>query len=111
MAKQRLLPTRLAKCTIPLCSGCTYGKMTRCPLQTKAPYVATPKIATASGQCVSVDPLDATVPGLIAQIKGIPRTTRYNYAMIFADHFFKLGYTQQTSTSDYTVKAKKAFEN
>jgi hypothetical protein len=87
--------------------------MTRHPWQAKAPYVATPKIATAPGQCVSVDQLDATVPGLIAQIKGIPTTKRYNYATIFADHFSKLGYVhlQQTLTSDDTVKAKKAFEN
>jgi hypothetical protein len=98
MAKQCLLPTRMAKCTVPLCSGCTYRKMTRRPWRTKAPYVATPRVATAPGQCVSVDQLDATVPGLIAQIKGIPTTKRYNYATIFADHFSKLGYIylQQT---------------
>jgi hypothetical protein len=47
MAKQHLLPTHLAKYTFPLCSGCTYGKMTRRPWRAKAPYVATPKIATA----------------------------------------------------------------
>jgi hypothetical protein len=99
--------------TVPLCSGCTYGKMTRRPWRTKAPYNATPKVASAPGQCVSVDQLDATVPGLIAQIMGIPTTKRYNYAMIFVDHFSKLGYVhlQQTLMSDDTVKAKKAFEN
>ncbi len=72
--------------------------MTRRPWRAKAFYVATPKSASAPGQCVSVDQLDATVPGLIAQIKGIPTTKRYNYATIFADHFSKLGYIylQQT---------------
>jgi hypothetical protein len=28
MTKLHLLPSRLAKCTIPLCIVCTYGKMT-----------------------------------------------------------------------------------
>jgi len=113
MAKQRLLPSRLAKCTVPLCSGCIYGKMTRRPWRTKAPYSTVPKIATAPGQCVSVDQLDATVPGLIAQLKGIPTTRRYNYATVFVDHYSKLSYIhlQQTLTSEDTVNAKKAFEN
>jgi len=113
MAKQRLLPARLAKCTLPFCSGCTYGKMTRCPWRTKAPYATVPKVATKPGQCVSVDQLDATVPGLIAQIKGIPTIKRYNYVTIFIDHYSKLGYVhlQQTLTSDDTVKAKQAFES
>jgi hypothetical protein len=112
MAKQRLLPARLAKCTIPLCSGCTYGKMTRRPWRTKAPYQAVPKVATAPGQCVSIDQLDATLPGLIAQIKGIPMTKRYNYTTVFTDHYRKLGYVhlQQTLTSEETVQAKHVFE-
>lgn len=110
MAKQRLLLTRLAKCTAPLCSGCTYGKMTRCPWRTKAPYSAVPKIATAPGQCVAVDQLDATVPGLTAQLKGIPATKRYNYTTIFIDHYSELTYIhlKQTLTSKDTVNAKKA---
>jgi len=87
--------------------------MTRRPWRTKAPYATVPKVATKPGQCVLVDQLDATVPGLIAQIKGIPTIKRYNYATIFVDHYSKLGYVhlQQTLTSDDTVKAKQAFES
>jgi transposase InsO family protein len=53
------------------------------------------------------------LPGLIAQIKGIPTTKRYNYAAVFTDHYSKLGYVhlQQALTSEETVQAKHAFEN
>jgi hypothetical protein len=113
MAKEQLLPARLAKCTNPLCSGCIYGKMTRRPWRTKAPYQAVPKVATAPDQCFSVDQLDAKLPGLIAQIKGIPTRKRYNYATVFTDHYSKLGYVhlQQALTSEETVQVKHAFEN
>jgi len=107
MAKQQLLPACLAKCTLPFCSGCTYGKMTRCTWQTKAPYATVPKVGTKPGQYISVDQLDATVPGFIAQIKGSPMIKTYNYVTIFVDHYSKLGYIhlQETLTSDDTVKA------
>jgi len=53
------------------------------------------------------------VPGVIAQLKGIPTIKRYNYATVFVDHFSKLSYVhlQQTLTPQDTVDAKKAFEN
>jgi hypothetical protein len=52
MAKQGILPSRLAKCSIPFCSGYAYGKMTRKSWRTKAPYASTPKFATQPGQCI-----------------------------------------------------------
>ncbi|KAI2507331.1 hypothetical protein MHU86_7051 [Fragilaria crotonensis] len=73
MAKCGLLPKKLAKCQIPACTSCLYGKATRRPWRTK------PKLgqqggklrtATEPGQCISVDQLESTTPGLIAQIKG-----------------------------------------
>ncbi len=112
MAKLYILPSRLAKCNVPLCSGCTYGKMTKRPWRTKAPYASTPKVITKPGECVSVDQLDATIPGLIAQHKGIPTTKRYRCATVFVDHFSRLGYVylQQSLSSEDTIKAKASFE-
>jgi transposase InsO family protein len=113
MAKQGLLPRKLAHQVVPFCSGCAYGKMTRRPWRTKAGYNKTPKIATKPGKCVSIDQMDATVPGLIGQMAGgIPTNKRYQYATIFVDHYSRLGYIylQQQLTSEETVQAKKAFE-
>jgi hypothetical protein len=86
--------------------------MTRCPWRTKAPYASTPKKTTKPGECVSVDQLDATIPGLIAQLKGIPTIKRYKYATVFVDHFSRLGYVylQQSLSSEDTIKAKTSFE-
>jgi hypothetical protein len=113
MAKWGLLPKRIAKCKPPICSGCLFGRMTRKPWRTKAQPGATPKQATQPGECVSIDQLDSTTPGLIGQLGGgIPTIKRYNAATIFVDNFSKLGYIhlQTKLTSDETVKAKTAFE-
>jgi hypothetical protein len=87
--------------------------MTWRPWRTKGQYNKAPKVATKPGECVSVDQMDATVPGLIGQMAGgIPTTKWYRYATIFVDHYSKLGYVylQQQLTSKETVNAKKAFK-
>jgi hypothetical protein len=58
-----MLPSRLAKC--------------------KAPYAPTLRKTSKPGECVSVDQLDATILGLIAQLKGIPTIKRYKCATVF----------------------------
>jgi hypothetical protein len=35
MARQGLLPKKLAKCQVPTCTSCLYGRATRRPLRTK----------------------------------------------------------------------------
>ena len=113
LAEQALLPKRLAKARIPLCSGCVYGKATRKPWRTKDALKGLQKASiTKPGDCVSVDQLESTTPGLIAQLKGIPTKARYRAATIFVDHYSGLSYVHlQTSlSSEDTVRAKKAFE-
>ena len=67
---------------------------------------------TKPGDCVSVDQLESTVPGLIAQLKGIPTKVCYCTATIFMDHFSRLSYVhlQKSLSSEETVQAKGAFE-
>jgi hypothetical protein len=73
MAKQGLLPKRLAHSHIPLCSGCAYGKASKKPWQTKAKAEKTPKASiTKPGDCISMDQLESSTPGLVMQLKGIP---------------------------------------
>ena len=64
------------------------------------------------GQVVSVDQLDSTTPGFVAQLKGILTTQQYKYATILVNQFSKLSfvYLQKKIASAETVMAKQAFE-
>ena len=114
MAKIGILPKRLASCEIPMCTSCLYGKATRRPWRGKIRKSQTFKKQhlTKPGQCVSVDQLESTTPGLIAQMKGIPTKLRYKGATVFVDQYSGLSYVylQKTLDGDETVSAKAAFE-
>jgi hypothetical protein len=108
-----LLPARLKKLhKPPKCAGCLTWKATKKPWRVKGKQSSTIKEATYCGECVSVDQLDATTPGFIAQLKGILTRRRYRYATIFVDHFSRVDYVvpQMSLTSEETVKAKHSFE-
>jgi len=77
MARAGLLPGTFLTCREPLCSSCLYGKATRRPWRTKASPDGGLKRATFAGQCVAVDQCESPVPGLVAQLKGIPTKKRY----------------------------------
>jgi hypothetical protein len=96
MAKQGMMPTRLAKCRIPLCQACVYGKLTRRPWRTKptSSQQSKPITVTAPGEVVSVDQLESPVLGFIGQMKGILTRKRYKVATIFVDHFSNLSYVR-----------------
>jgi len=59
-----------------------------------------------------MDQLESTVPGLVAQLKGIPTKTHYRAATIFVDHYSKLSYVhlQKSLMSDKMIQVKQAFE-
>jgi len=72
-----------------------------------------PRVAiTKPGACISVDQLEPSTPGLIAQLKGIPTKARYHAATVFMDHYSGFGCVclQHTLSSEETVQAKHAFE-
>ena len=112
LAQLGILPPRLKHCDVPLCTSCLFGKATRRPWRTKAKPSLVLKTITRPGQCISVDQLESTTPGLLGQMKGIPTTIRYKVATVFVDHFSGVGYVhlQKTSSGDETVQAKQAFE-
>jgi hypothetical protein len=70
------------------------------------------KNITKPGDCVSVDTLESTTPGLIAQLRGNTTKSRYRFATVFVDHFSNFSYVHlhQTNDGDNIVKAKLAFE-
>ena len=113
MAKVGVLPKHLADCKVPLCTSCIFGKATRRPWRYKTKKIHEKvEELTRPGQCVSVDQLESTTPGLVAQMKGTPTKARYKAATIFVDQFSGLSfvYLQKTLTSAETVDAKHAFE-
>ena len=111
MASQGDLPKRLATVIPPFCAACKYGKQTKRPWRTKGPqgHIRT---TTQPGQVVSVDQLESTTPGFVAQLKGLLTTQRYHYATIFVDQYSKLSFVflQKRITSAETVLAKQSFK-
>jgi hypothetical protein len=113
MAQQKLLPPALAKCKVTQCATCLYGRATKRAWRTRAPpNRISPRVITGPGDCISVDQLESTTPGLIAQIRGWITRDRYRAATIFVDHYSRLSYVylQRSTKADETVIAKRAFE-
>ena len=111
MALLNIIPRRLAFVTFPKCQACCYGKQTKRPWRTKRqPRRIRP--CTRPGECVSVDQLESSTIGFIAQLKGILTKRRYKCATVFVDHYSDLTYIHHHSrlTSEETVEAKLAFE-
>ncbi len=65
-----------------------------------------------AGQGISINQLESSTPGLIAQIKGWLTKKRYKVATIFVDHFSGSFYThlQKSTNADEFLEAKLAFE-
>ena len=112
LAQTGQLPKRLLTSKKPFCPACQYGKMTKRPWRVKGDNKHVTKTATQPGQIVSVDQLESTSPGLIAQLKGKLTQQRCKYATVFVDQFS--GYTfvflQRRLTSEATVQTKHAFK-
>jgi len=107
------IPRKLLTVKAPKCAGCMYGAMTRRPWRTRGTQNKNKlRVATAPGECVSVDQLESPVQGFIAQLKGKLTKRRYGAATIFVDHASRLSYVhlQSRVTAEETVEAKRAFE-
>ena len=85
MSQKGILPKRLLECTKPFCAACQYGKLMRKPWRSKGVPMTPIQKATSSGQIVSVDQLESSMAGFIAQLKGKLTTQRYWYATVFLD--------------------------
>ena len=72
MAKPGIFPSRIAKCSVPICSACQYAKATHRQWRTKSCKHNQDLIesTTKPGQCISVDQLVSPTPGIIAQMTG-----------------------------------------
>lgn len=114
MVSLGMLPARIQKCPLPICSACIYGKMTRRAWRSKpSNNKDTSKVATFPGEIVSVDQLESPIGGFIAKMKGkLYQKARYKCATVFVDHFSGLSFVflQQSTTAKETLQAKAAFE-
>ena len=114
LAKQNVLPKELAKCDIPPCIYCIYGRATRRPWRSRSqPNTNTSMHTNKPGQCVSVDILTSPTPGFIAQVAGKLTRKRYNHSTIYVDNFSGLSfvYHQETTNAEETIRGKIAFES
>jgi len=113
MAANGDLPKRLANCRAPKCSACLFAQATKRAWRTRAP-TNSGSLATATrpGEVVSIDQLESSTPGLIAQLKGWVTKKRYKVVTVFVDHFSDLSYVhmQQSTDGPNTLAAKLAFE-
>ena len=112
MARQGILPRRVAQCKIPSCSACLYGKATKRAWQSKQERQSKRNQVLKPGQVISVDQMVRPVPGLITQMMGFLMKQRYKYATVFVNQATRMGfvYLQKTCSAEETVEAKRAFE-
>jgi hypothetical protein len=104
MAARKEIPSRLAKCRIPIYQSCLCGQATKRPCWTEG-QSDTIHPVTAPGQCVSVDQLESPVAGLVVQNKGGFFRKQYKVATIFVDHFSRLSYVylQESTKGVHTL--------
>ena len=112
MARQGILPRKLAHCKIPSCSACLYGKATKIAWRSKLGKHTTERKTLKPGEVISVDQMVSPVPGLIAQMVGFLTRQRYKYATVFVDQASRMGfvYLHKTCSAEETIEAKRAFE-
>jgi hypothetical protein len=116
MAKQGILPRRLAICHVPKCATCLYAKAHRQPWRDRFAPTGTLKGKVSikkPGDFVSVDQLVSGTPGFVAQTTGILTNLRYKAATVFVDHFSDLSfvYIMKDLSSAETLAAKQNFES
>ena len=66
-AKQGLLPKNIIAKEHPPCPSCLYRRSTRRPWRTKTPHGTIAPLATKPGECVSINQMESSTPGLLAQ--------------------------------------------
>ena len=111
LAKQGIIPKKLANLPVQKCPSCLYGKAHKKPWRTHK-VDAKIKPSTIPGAVVSIDQLESPIPGFVPIARCQPTTCRYRGASVFADHAsgFTYVHLHQAMTTQETLDAKHAFE-
>ena len=111
LAKQGIIPKKLANVPPPKCPSCLYGKAHKNPWRTHK-VDAKIKPSIIPGAVVSIDQLESPIPGFVPIARGQPTTSRYHGASVFADHVsgFTYVHLHQAMTTQETINAKHAFK-
>ena len=112
LAKQGIIPKKLANVPPPKCPSCLYGKTHKKPRRT---HKVDPKIkpSTIPSAVVSIDQMESPIPGFVPIARGQPTTSRYRGSHVFADQAsgFTYVHLHQAMTTQETIDAKHAFEH
>ena len=85
MARQGILPQRLAQCKIPSCSAWLCGKATKRAWRSKQGKQRKRNKTLKPREVISVEQMVSPVPGFIAQMVGFLTKQRYKSATVFVD--------------------------
>lgn len=113
MALLDMLPRTILQVTPPKCAACHYGAMTRKPWRTSKKISGIkPTPIHRPGDCVSIDQMESSVSGFVAQLKGQLTRRRYSVTTVFVDHYSRLKYVhpQSSTSAQDTLEAKESFE-
>ena len=102
LATLGILPTKYRHLESPVCKACQYGKQHRRPWRTKGQQSKI-KPVRVPGQCVSVDKMESSLDGFVAQLKDSLTKRRYKGATIFRDH--ATNYIHVSLMTDFTGEA------
>ena len=79
------LPIDISKCEIPICAACQFGEAKK-----KKPETGTIAKETKPGDFISVDAMEAGIPGYIPFTKGRPLHKQYSSKNLWSDHSSKI---------------------
>jgi hypothetical protein len=94
----------------PICAACQIGKANK--RAHKADVGSVTAKHTAPGQGVSVDLLEAGIPGRLPTTRGLPSPKRYRYVTLWVDHYSRYLYPTFHETKDLNaaLASKREFE-
>jgi len=112
IAKNSIIPSRLANCPIPTYSACMAGMISRQSWRDKPRKNWQDQLSTIPGQVTNVDIIVSPTPSLIAQMTSILKRKRYRYATVYVDQASRLGYVylQSDASVETTLKGKLAYK-
>ena len=106
-----IIPQKLVNVKPPKYPTCMYDSITRGPWKHKQNQRQI-KVCTKLLECVSVDQLESSMPGFIAQLRGRFTRDRYHCATVYVNHASQKSYIylQRNTSSNEKILSTRAVE-